>query len=234
MPVTPQDRPLESLRSDTVDQLIMNYGHGHLSLDAFQRRLDEAFEATGHDALVALTADLDLEVDASYVERKKAEFDGGAGGREDLDEDDDVEWIVDVFSGSDRGGAWDVPQELRIVDVFGGTDIDLSDARFTSRVTRIRVFCLFGGVNIYVPEGVCTTVKAFSIFGGFTNKAPSVARSDGPRLVIEGLIIFGGGDVKVRRSLRERALEFADSLRAMFSGAPSGPSTSASAQRRND
>jgi hypothetical protein len=222
MPVTPQDRPLESLRDDTVDQLIMNYGHGHLSLEAFQRRLDQAFEATSHDALVALTADLDLEVDASYVERKKAEFENGSGRRDDVEDEDDVEWIVDVFSGSDRGGAWEVPQELRVIDVFGGTDIDMSDARFTSRVTRIRLFCLFGGVNIYVPEGVSTTVKAFSIFGGFTNKAPSIARPEGPRLIIEGLIIFGGGDVKVRRSLRERALEFADSLRAMFSGGPTG------------
>ena len=222
MPVTPQDRPLESLRTDAVDQLIMNYGHGHLSLEAFQRRLDEAFEATDHEALIALTANLDLEVDAAYVERKKAEFESAGHPRDPDEDDDEVEWIIDVFSGSDRGGAWEVPRELRIVDVFGGTDIDLSDARFTGPVTRIRLFCLFGGVNIYVPEGVSTTVKAFSIFGGFTNKAPSVARTNGPRLVIEGLIIFGGGDVKVRRSFRERALEFADSLRAMFSGTSAG------------
>ena len=31
MPVTPQDRPLDALREQTVDQLIMNYGHGKLS-----------------------------------------------------------------------------------------------------------------------------------------------------------------------------------------------------------
>jgi hypothetical protein len=44
MPVTPNDRPIETLREETIDQLIMNYGHGKLSREAFERRLDEALD----------------------------------------------------------------------------------------------------------------------------------------------------------------------------------------------
>ena len=46
MPVTPKDKPIQTLREETIDTLIMNYGHGHLSLDAFERRLDQAFGTT--------------------------------------------------------------------------------------------------------------------------------------------------------------------------------------------
>ena len=55
MPVAPQDRPLASLREETIDRLIVNYGHGKLSLEAFERRLDQALDAQTHDRLLALT-----------------------------------------------------------------------------------------------------------------------------------------------------------------------------------
>jgi len=48
MPVTPHDRPIDALREQTVDQLIMNYGHGKLSREAFERRLDEALDSKSH------------------------------------------------------------------------------------------------------------------------------------------------------------------------------------------
>ncbi len=46
---------------------------------------------------------------------------------------------------------------------------------------------------------------------------PSVRqRADAPTLIIDGMVIFGGLDVKLRKTLRERVVEFADHLRAMF------------------
>ena len=32
-----EDRPLEKVREETIDQLVMNYGHGELSSEAFER-----------------------------------------------------------------------------------------------------------------------------------------------------------------------------------------------------
>lgn len=215
MPVNPKDRPLDALREQTVDRLIMNYGHGRLSLDAFQRRLDEAFDATDHEELLALTADLDLKVDAGYVEQKRQEL-----GFRYAEDSDEVEWIVDILSGSDRKGDWVVPAEVRVVNVMGGSDIDFTEAVFTSPVVRVRVLCLFGGVDVFVPEGVNATVKTFNILGGSANKAPRALDPDAPRIVIEGLVMFGGVDVKVKRTLKERMLEFADSLRALVGQAP--------------
>ena len=37
MAVIIQDRPIEKLREEVIDQLIMNYSHGEISLEAFDR-----------------------------------------------------------------------------------------------------------------------------------------------------------------------------------------------------
>ncbi len=74
MPVTPHDRPIDALREETVDQLIMNYGHGKLSREAFERRLDEALDTKTHERLLELTKDLDLKIDRQYASQKKAEL----------------------------------------------------------------------------------------------------------------------------------------------------------------
>jgi hypothetical protein len=195
----------------------MNYGHGTLSLEAFQRRLDEAFDATEQQTLVALTEDLDLEVDAGYVSSKREEL-----GFHQSDETQDIEYMVCIFGGSDRTGRWTAPKEIRVFALFGGGDIDFSEARFTSRITRVRIVCIFGGVDVFVPEGINTTVNTFCIFGGVTNKAPNSDAPEAPRLIVEGLVLFGGAVVKIRKTMRERLMDFADTLRSMFgdTGAP--------------
>jgi hypothetical protein len=214
MAIAPSDRPIDALRDEVVDTLIVNYGHGRLSLDAFQRRLDEAFDADRHDALLALVDDLELPVDEHFIEQKQASLPPS----DDDDEDDDVESLVAVFGGSDRKGPWTVPAALRVIIVFGGADIDFSQARFTRRTTRVKVFCLFGGVDIRVPEGVRVTMKTIAIFGGADNKAPPCADRDAPHLVVDGLVMFGGADVKLKRSVKERALELAGRFRAWLEG----------------
>lgn len=220
MPVTIEDRPLEAVREETVDRLIVNYGHGRLSLDAFQRRLDDAFDADSQQRLLVLTEDLDLQVDAGYLEQKRQELGVRYADERDMDGDGEVEYLVNVLGGSDRTGAWVAPAEIRVITVMGGGDIDFTDARFTSRTVRVRVLCLFGGVDIYVPEGVNATVKMFNVVGGVSNKAPSTMDPLAPRILIEGLVMFGGLDVKVRRTFKERMLQFATELRGLFGQTP--------------
>ncbi len=179
MPVTPQDRPLDALREETVDQLIMNYGHGKLSREAFERRLDEALDTKSHERLVELTKDLDLRADRQYTAQKKAELgirvDASAANRVD-----DAEHIINVFAGNNRRGAWDVPRAIRIFNLFGGAELDFTDARFAAETTYITVFCLFGGVNIRVRDGMRTISKAICIFGGVDNRAGSTSDPNAP------------------------------------------------------
>ncbi|HEX5421817.1 MAG TPA: DUF1707 domain-containing protein [Gammaproteobacteria bacterium] len=207
-----EDKPLESLRSETIDQLVLNYGHGKLSLEAFERRLDRAFDAKSHEALTALTEDLEPIDDAGYAEKKRAEL----GIPQAAPSGESVEHIINVFSGTHRRGAWAVPQEIRMLNVFGGADLDLSEARFAAQTTRIRMFLLFGGVTFHVPEGTNTISKAICIFGGIDNRGNSAHAPGTPTLVLEGFVLFGGAHVRVRKTFRRRVLEFAEAMRSTF------------------
>jgi hypothetical protein len=80
------------------------------------------------------------------------------------------------------------------------------------------VFCLFGGVDVRVPEGVRSAVNAVAIFGGVDDRAPSCPDPDAPQLIVEGLVLFGGADVRLKRPRKERALELADRFRARIGG----------------
>lgn len=217
MSVASEDQPLEVLREQTIDRLIVNYGHGHLSLEAFQRRLDLAFDAEANAPLQELTRDLVVEVDEGYVATKRQELTTEPFTDYDDDSVRDVEYMIHIFGGGDRTGEWTPAREIRIVTIFGGCNVDFSEARFGCRTTTVRLFCLFGGVDLFVPEGLNATVNTFCIFGGVNNKAPNHGGPDAPRLEVEGVVMFGGADVKMRKTLKQRVVEFADSVRELFS-----------------
>ena len=92
MTIPAADRPLESLKEETIDRLIMNYSHGKLSMEAFERRLEQAMEAKGYQVLQDLTADLELEIDTNYVEHKKEEL----GFKVASGEAEEQEYVVNI------------------------------------------------------------------------------------------------------------------------------------------
>ena len=212
MPVNVEDRPIETIREEVIDQLIMNYSHGKLSYEAFERRLDVAMVSKDNQEITDLAADLDLDVDKQYQENKQRDFYANVAPNDN----ENVEHLVNIFGGSERSGVWTVPKELRSISIFGGSTIDFSESRFSQQYTTIKVFCLFGGDSIYVPEYVNVVSKAFCIFGGVTNKAPSIADRNAPTIIIEGFCIFGGLDIKLKRTIKEKFVAFADSMKNMF------------------
>lgn len=215
MAVIDKDRPIESLREKVIDKLIMNYSHGELSLEAFERRLDQAMDTSEHSVLVSLTADLELAVDQEFINNKEEQQNTNyVSANADAE---DVEYIVQIFSGNDRSGTWVLPKEIRIFSLFSGADIDLTEAQFTHPTLRITVFSLFSGDNIFVADNVNVRTNAFSIFGGISNKAISNPSHNSPTVIIEGVAIFSGINVKVRRSIKERFVLFADKLKTMLS-----------------
>ncbi|NMP31188.1 cell wall-active antibiotics response protein [Thalassotalea sp. M1531] len=212
MPVTIEDRPTQAVRDEVVDKLIMNYSHGHLSYEAFERRLDIAMESQDNIEIAKQAEDLDLVVDKAYVESKKKSMFYTSEGADSEDRDT----LVHIFSGSERKGVWKVAKEIRVFSIFSGAEIDFSEALFGHKTTTIKVFSLFSGDDIYVPENINVVSKVFCIFGGVENKAPCLADQNSPTLVIEGFAIFSGIDIKIKQSLKERFVAFADNLKKMF------------------
>ena len=213
MPVNPKEKPITVLRDETIDQLIVSYSHGELSFEGFERRLDQALDAKTHEELLALTEDLNIVVDETFREKKRREL----GFQIDPGDAQDVDYVVNVFGGTKRGGPWSVPKELRIINIFGGAELDFSEAQFSSQTTQIKVFCLFGGTDLYVPEGINTISKAICIFGGIDDRVQSSDVMGAPTLILEGFILFGGIGIKMKKAFRKRLMKFAETVKDIFS-----------------
>ncbi|WP_057831884.1 LiaF domain-containing protein [Colwellia sp. TT2012] len=219
MSVNLEDRPIETVRSEVIDQLIMNYSHGEISYEAFDRRLDQAMELANHQALVELTSDLPLAVDKAFVESKKQDLAPNfvAGEAEEVDT------MINIFSSSNRGGAFRVANEIRYFSLFSSTKIDFTDAVFSQQEVRIKIFSLFSSDTIYVPENINVASKAFCIFASIDNSAPnngvSQVRSTTPTptIIIEGFSIFSSVNIDLKRSMKEKFIKMADSFKKMFS-----------------
>ncbi len=74
--------------------------------------------------------------------------------------------LVAIFGGFERKGGWTVPAELSALCIFGGGELDLTDAVLTGQETVITAVCLFGGLEITVPEGMAVRSEVVGIFGG--------------------------------------------------------------------
>jgi len=117
---------------------------------------------------------------------------------------EDTTTLVSILGGSDLRGQWEVPKTIRVFTFLGGTDIDFTDARFSSSKVRVQLINILGGTDIHVPEGVNVVSKAFCILGGVDNKAPSIASRQAPTIVVEGFVLLGGLDISIRTSMKEK------------------------------
>ncbi|MFG3252664.1 DUF1707 domain-containing protein [Streptomyces sp. NPDC048172] len=117
--------------------------------------------------------------------------------------------LVAIFSGSVRKGRWRVPRKINAFAMFGGIEIDLSEAIFEHPHLVINATAIFGGIDIRVPENVTLQQKGSGIFGGFDIQVMDSPDPNAPVVLVQGAGIFGGVDAKPKRGkiirdLRER------------------------------
>ena len=78
--------------------------------------------------------------------------------------------------------------------IFGGIDLDLRNAKF-KKDTKIKLCCIFGGIDLFIPEDVDVKIASTSLFGGVDDKRRDV-KEPKHTLYIEATCIFGGVDIK--------------------------------------
>lgn len=107
--------------------------------------------------------------------------------------------VLNVMGGGKRKVTSDNFSGGKVTSIFGGSELDLSSAKMQDKQIVIDVFTIFGGSEIIVPRGWDVHVDVTSIFGGFDDKRGPVD-STHPEfekvLIIKGVNIFGGGEVK--------------------------------------
>ncbi|WP_461110329.1 DUF1707 SHOCT-like domain-containing protein [Streptomyces calidiresistens] len=104
--------------------------------------------------------------------------------------------VVAVLSGAERRGRWRVGGRVNAVAFLGGVELDLTRAYFEQRVVTLNVTAVMGGVEIKVPENITVRGSGTGIMGGFSMGEHESSDPNAPVLVVQGLALMGGVEVK--------------------------------------
>ena len=191
------DDPLPELRASdedrerTAETLRRAAGEGRLTMDELEERLHTTYEARTHRELEGLTRDVVSPGEARATRRVPVRRG-----------EDGAHWLISVMSGRDRKGRWRVGRRCNVINVMGGSDLDLNDAELADDYVELTVFSLMGGADIRVPEGLNVELTDFAFMGGngsdLGNERPDPG---GPTLRLKVISIMGGTDVKRGRKL---------------------------------
>jgi Domain of unknown function (DUF1707)./Predicted membrane protein (DUF2154). len=174
----------ESDRQHVITLLNAAHSEGHLSAYDRDRRIETAQAAQTFDDLVPLTRDLVMAQPTPVVTYQAPSSAQNA------------EQIVAIFSGTKRSGQWEVRPNTSVLAMFGGVELDLTRAIFTSQVVEVNVFCLFGGVELIVPAGTTVENQVIAVFGGTDAGKVTAPVHGAPKVVLKGFVGFGGVDIK--------------------------------------
>lgn len=121
---------------------------------------------------------------------KDSVFDTFTVGQDKMEE-------INVFGGSKKKIHSKNFKGGEIVSVFGGSEIDLLDAQLADGIHTLECVAIFGGVVLFIPSDWTVKIETVSIFGGFNDKRYTYETSNSEKvLVIKGVALFGGGEVK--------------------------------------
>jgi predicted membrane protein len=108
---------------------------------------------------------------------------------------------VAIFAGSERTVTTQNFRGGKITAVFGGIELDFRDADIEGDEAVVEINCLFGGVEIRVPETWHVYSRNLPVFGGYSDKThgtkrPDQTDSNKKTLAITGTVLFGGIEIK--------------------------------------
>jgi predicted membrane protein len=100
-----------------------------------------------------------------------------------------------VLSGVNRGNNSRAFKGGDLTAVMGGCEIDLREATIEGEAV-LDVFAMWGGIEIRVPESWTVVGRVTPLLGGFDDKTRPPQPVSTQRLVIRGVVIMGGVEVK--------------------------------------
>jgi hypothetical protein len=177
---TPAVRASDAEREQAVARCRDAMTEGRLTLDEFSQRMESAYAAKTSDDLERIVSDLPQPAAAALpAARRRAN-----------------RFTISIFSGSDRKGRWHVARKHWVISIFGGSDLDFRDASLEGGESTVHVIDVFGGTDLYVPEGIDVDFHGFGLFGGTDEHGHEPPPRPGvPVLHIVAIAVFGGTDL---------------------------------------
>jgi len=216
-----QQGGLEALRQKAIDALCETFAQDQISVEEFERRVDEAHEAVSTAELRELLAD--IPVSAKAVARRPE--DRAVAARPDYVPDvhlKERDLMIGVFGGGSRMGHWIPARKSLAIGLMGGVKLDYREVALPPGVTEVRAIAVMGGIEIIVPPDVVVDLSGLAIMGAFeqTAEQPPNLSHDTPILRVTGFAMMGGVEVKSRyagespREARKRRRALARSRRS--------------------
>lgn len=109
---------------------------------------------------------------------------------------------VNVFSGAERQLITDNFMGGKITSIFGGGELDLTRCHLAPGTNVLEMTCIFGGNTLIVPEDWNIKLELTPILGGFSDSrklSGNVQPDTSKLLIVKGVAIFGGGEIKCFR-----------------------------------
>lgn len=190
---------LNKARERTVQALSEHFAQDNLDVEQFEQRLDLCYQATALEELEVLISDLPVLRPSTELAPAERATPAIAPGLAPADVRD-TQVVVAILGGNSRRGVWTLPRHLYVVAAMGGLELDFREARFPPGETEVTIFAMMGGAEIIVPPGLPVRANVVAIMGGFdqTEHEPDNLPPDAPRLKINGFVLMGGVDLKVR------------------------------------
>jgi hypothetical protein len=188
-------RVSDSDREQAAEVLREAAGHGRITMDELDERLELAYAAKTYGDLAAVTRDLPQQGQAPVMAQPAAASRIGGTPRS--------KFSVAIMSGARRRGRWVVPRTYVAGAVMGGVELDLREAQFSEPEVTIHAYTVMGGIEITVPEDIDVDVSGIAFMGGFDHNASGPGLPGAPRVRVIGFALMGGVDVR-RKPLKNR------------------------------
>lgn len=206
-------RASDADRDRVTTVLSTAYAEGRITREEHDERLDQVMRAKTFDDLVPITSDL-VPLAAAPIQPAAARPSPsdlpGTTFQVDTSRDSGSDQLIAVFGGATRKGRWRMPKQSTAIALFGGIEIDLTEATFESTEIEIDGFWCFGGLDIKAPAGIEVRDRTAGIFGGTDIKGLGDPIPGAPVITIKGVSLFGGvsvtGPVPSKRKRRRHEL----------------------------
>lgn len=108
---------------------------------------------------------------------------------------------VNIFSGGSKFVTAEAFRGGQVTCIFGGAELNFKNAKLATGENELDITVIFGGCTLFVPEDWTVRVDATAVFGGFSDERrkfnPNLITDPNKVLVVKGVIIFGGGEIKI-------------------------------------
>jgi hypothetical protein len=205
-PPVPARRASDAERERAAELLRDAMATGRLGVDELDERMQRVFAATSRAELEQLVDDVIVPAEDDHPLAAASTALTASQDRLPVREGPDgTERILSVFSGASRKGRWRIAPRCRVVNVFSGVDLDLSQAELAAEHVELKVVSVFAGAEVRIPPGLNVEVSDVAVLGA-NEIDVGEERPDpgGPTVHIRVVSILSGA--KLTRTRRKRTL----------------------------